>query len=301
MKCSRCATELPDSATTCPRCGWSTRVVDQPATFSYLPAGTPPWPTALPQRLPYVVDSVPYTAGTPLPPGKAQEKGRAGRTIVTAAILLASIIVGTLLTLGVLYENGQLNQSRLTNVTLHPVTATSTPQTTTSNGTVPTPTSFKSVSDTNLNVSLQYPSTWTAGPLNQTSDPMDYPLTSPTQNGYSDIRVDIEHFSTSTSSTISSAKSLDSAYLQSISQLSGVQNFQTVTPSNAQPTIGGVTWDRQDATLDNANGVALHFTTISVQYKSAYYTIQLLVEANVFQDAMTKDIQPIFNSVHFLS
>ncbi len=218
------------------------------------------------------------------------------------AVLLASVILGTLLTLGVLYENGQLNQTRqTTNATFHPATVTNTPQTTTSNGTMPAPTSFKAVSDANLNVALQYPSTWTAGPLNQSNDPMDYPLTSPTQNGYSAVHVDIEHFSASTSSTISSAHNLDSQYIQSLSQLTGIQNIQTATPSDAQPKIGGVTWDRQDATFENSNGVAFHFATISVQHKNAYYTIQLLVEANVFQDAMTKDIQPIFNSVHFLS
>ncbi|QBD81336.1 zinc ribbon domain-containing protein [Ktedonosporobacter rubrisoli] len=41
MNCSRCGTELPESATFCPRCGEAYEA-GQPGTFTYLPAGVPP-------------------------------------------------------------------------------------------------------------------------------------------------------------------------------------------------------------------------------------------------------------------
>ncbi len=56
MKCSRCSAELPASATYCFQCGQNFQSLSslnaspyyQSDTFSYLPVGTPPWPTTIP-------------------------------------------------------------------------------------------------------------------------------------------------------------------------------------------------------------------------------------------------------------
>src|SRR5260370_9327570 len=45
MTCPQCNADLADSTAFCPRCGSSIR----PATFSYLPAGAPPWPATVPR------------------------------------------------------------------------------------------------------------------------------------------------------------------------------------------------------------------------------------------------------------
>ncbi|HYL44503.1 MAG TPA: zinc-ribbon domain-containing protein, partial [Ktedonobacteraceae bacterium] len=54
MNCPQCNTSLPDSATFCYKCGTSTRST----AFSYLPEGTPAWPTTATHR-PF------YTPGAP--------------------------------------------------------------------------------------------------------------------------------------------------------------------------------------------------------------------------------------------
>src|SRR5689334_5228348 len=54
MNCPRCGTDLPDSATFCHKCGSSF-----PATsFSYLPEGTPAWPTKVPQNFSYTAGMI---------------------------------------------------------------------------------------------------------------------------------------------------------------------------------------------------------------------------------------------------
>src|SRR5215472_2019413 len=110
MNCPRCNAEVPASATVCVVCGTPIR----PAWFSYLPAGTPSWPTSVPQNLP-------YTAGASLQPAEFIEK-EGGSSVAQSAVapkkarlnilaiiglFLLSILIGGGLTLGILYANGQ--------------------------------------------------------------------------------------------------------------------------------------------------------------------------------------------------
>src|SRR6266487_5507374 len=102
MNCPRCNTELPDSAIFCVKCGSTIH----PASFSYLPAGVPAWPTNVPQNLP-------YSAGSELRPAQivqqeasatvadrevAPKKSRLGIPAIIGLFVL-SILIGGGLTL----------------------------------------------------------------------------------------------------------------------------------------------------------------------------------------------------------
>jgi hypothetical protein len=110
MTCSHCQAELPDSAATCPQCGTATQQ-GQPTTFSYLPAGTPPWPTTVPARLPHTLESPTATAGS-VSSSKTEKPKRSLRSILLAVAILVLIpIIGSAFTLTNLYLSGDLLHS----------------------------------------------------------------------------------------------------------------------------------------------------------------------------------------------
>ncbi|HLG79081.1 MAG TPA: hypothetical protein VKX46_21895 [Ktedonobacteraceae bacterium] len=295
MKCSQCAADLPSSASVCPNCGTSVRLVaDRP--FSYLPAGTPPWPTAVPAQLPFVVDALPGTpdlSGTKI---AERPKRSAGRVLLIIGVLILTPVLGALATFGVLRLNGQLNPTP--HAQAQPQRTSSNTQTNQS-GQLPTPTGFKTIKDTATNVSLQYPSDWTAGPADQSSSNfVVLPITPPSQIP---LGMDIQRFSDSASANFASATDLNTTLIQELSRNQGVHNIQQVTPTSPQVTIGGTKWDQQDATLLDGNNNQLHFTSISVRHNNVYYSIYFYILANYYQEAMQKYIQPILDSVQFLS
>ncbi len=108
MTCSHCQAELPDSATTCHQCGTATQQ-GQPTTFSYLPVGTPPWPTTVPARLPYGLESpsvAPVTSATTSQTGKPRRSARS--VLLAIAVLVLIPILGSAFTLPILYLYGDL-------------------------------------------------------------------------------------------------------------------------------------------------------------------------------------------------
>src|SRR5262249_10269581 len=107
-------------------------------------------------------------------------------------------------------------------------------------GVLPPPAAFKVISDASMNISVQCPSDWTAGPADQSTDPIEFPITQP---GHL-IRMYIARFSSSLSSQISlsggpsGGPSAGPGQLNDdlISQMS--HQFSGVTiPTNASPTI----------------------------------------------------------------
>src|SRR5690348_11959796 len=108
MTCSHCQAELPDSATTCPQCGTAIQQ-SQPTTFSYLPAGTPPWPMTVPARLPHGLESPSATPVASASAGRTGKTRRSARSVLLAiAVLVLVPILGSAFTLTNLYLNGDL-------------------------------------------------------------------------------------------------------------------------------------------------------------------------------------------------
>lgn len=307
MKCSRCAAELPDSSVFCSMCGAANPSGQlTTSSFSYLPAGAPPWPASVPGR--YA-----YGAGSPAPvqpttPHLTEKSGRSvGRTVMTfALILLITLLVGVGGTLGVLASQGHFSPqapAATKKVVVQPTQATSaTPAPTTSAQTnqLPDPTSFKLTSVKDVNAALEYPSNWVQDALQKTTDGNSLGIHSP-QAQQLGISFFLMRFSTSTSATITSPDQINQSNVQQFSTLTGVSNMQTLPSNGSAPTIGGTSWMELDASFTNANSVKLDLTSISVEHNKLYYNIVVLAPDAYYTEAMQKYIQHMFTTFKFLS
>ncbi len=292
MICSRCTTELPVTATTCPECGLSTPW-SRSMTFSYLPPGAPPWPIRVSEELPDFVEAKAnesFVGGAKLDvKGKTRPRVIARRVISVMLALLITPILGVLATLGVLALQGQFAPHPHKMLSHLPALAAST-------ATLPPPSIFKPMSDQVMNISVQYPTDWTAGPSDQSSDPIKLPIVQPDNL----VRISIGRFSTGVSSQITGPDELNSVLIGQMSQQ--FSNFSAVKSANDAPTIGNDQWMEQDATYLDINGTRNHFTTISVFHDHQnYYNINFVVPERLYQQAMQQYIQPILDSFKFLS
>jgi hypothetical protein len=304
MNCSRCQADLPDSATFCPRCGTSTQP-GQPG-FSYLPAGTPPWPSTVPHLSQSVSAVKPAESSSARPEKKA---GLSARSILVAiAVIVLVPLIGAVATLGSLYAKGQFPpdtspQPRVSvpaHATPTPasVSATDTPSASTQGNQLPTPTSRRTINSLDLNMSLKYPSTWVTDPANKSTDSTSVTIHPQQALGIGFIAV---RFSDTTSASIASPDEINQARVQSIRSQQGITNVQVVPSAAGQPKIGGDTWQEVDAIFQDAAGNKIHMITISEQHKKAYYNLVIFSPDVVYTEAMQKYIQPMLDSLQFLS
>src|SRR5574340_1378173 len=108
MNCPQCNTDLPESAIFCTRCGSTIRQ----ASFSYLPAGAPAWPTEPLKDAQYRSASsehIQLTDQSESPSAKPSSVASKKKLGIPAIIGLCflSILIGGGLTLGILYLNGE--------------------------------------------------------------------------------------------------------------------------------------------------------------------------------------------------
>jgi len=323
MKCSRCQTELSDSATSCPNCGQPTYRQGQPTGFSYLPAGTPPWPTTVPPRLPFVVDAAPApNMGTQIAASKAPaQSGRSAGTIIAIiAVLILTPIIGTIATFAIMAANGSLaapndtgTSTTNTNVQPTPIATFQAAPTTTTQGTPqgastpsaqgtaqPASGNFKTTSNSDVNVSLLYPSSWTLQPQ-QPDQAGDTELAIGPSDSTSKTVFSIIRLSSTISSSFPSADALNSYNIDSLSKATGVHSLQKVQGSGQQPTIGGTKWVQQEAVFTDDSNQKIHFTTISVEHNKLYYTINFYAPDTNYSDSLQKYFTPMLNSLKFLS
>ena len=298
MRCSRCEKEFADSATICPNCGTPTHT-GVATTYSYLPVNTPSWPTSIPQRMPQQVSQATSVAH----PARSARRGVQGLLIALAIVILTPLI-GAGITLATLYAQGQFAPTPTAHHVSIPTPTSqaqsqSTPAATGQTNQLPTPSSFKKTSNSDLNISLQYPSDWQAeAPQKDSSSDIGMNI-HPTQS----IGVDFQiiRFSPSASSQFSNASGVIQANLSIIQNEQGVHNLQSTTPANSQPTIGGAKWTQGEATFTDDNSVKYHITVISVQHNKNYYTILASSPDMYYSEAMKKYIQPMLDSFQFLS
>ncbi len=320
MKCPRCNAEVADSATLCQHCGSPLRPAT--TTFSYLPTGAPPWPSSSAQ-LPASLATLPRldvsgaaqngaipVTPTSAAPVEARPRRSARSILVAAAILILAVVLGVGLTLGSLYTSGQLAAQTPTKpVTLPKATATGTAGTAvsptpTTTSDLPSPSSFQSISktgSTDLQASLQFPSDWQEDApqtANGTTQVHFHPLQ---QLG---IDFGILRLSSADSANFASPDALNQFQLTSIQNSQGVSNFQTITPVTPQRTIGGQAWPEQDATFDIATSggtLQYHVTSIATRHNNVYYNIVFYTPSLVYNEALQKYFQPMFDSFKFTS
>lgn len=295
MRCYRCNAEMPDSAMICPRCG-SPAHQSVAATYSYLPAGTPPWPTTIPQR----------SSQSPAPPPDIQPARRtrrsAGKILLTLAIVILTPLIGIGATLGILYSQGQFPARAVAKIPSTHIasttTLTPTPQAG-SNATnqLPNPTSFKKTSSADLNVSVKYPSDWTAATPQKSSSTGSVSQDISSQN--LGIDFSIIRFASSLNSQITGPNDINQNYLSNLNSTQGVTNLQVA--SAQQTTIAGIQWTETDGVFTNSAGSKIHVAILSVQHNKVYYSILVVIPEAYHDEAIQKYIQPMFDSFQFLS
>ncbi|GCE05473.1 zinc ribbon domain-containing protein [Dictyobacter aurantiacus] len=301
MKCSQCSADLPDATAFCPRCGTST-YTSRTSRFSYLPPGTPPWPATIPQQLPGTIEMQNETSTSSINGKKAPARSgrRTGSILGIIAALVIAPLVAALITAATLYSNGQI-----TGLAAKPASksnsqsAAATPQTSSKPAnSLPTPTSFKTATNTNINMSVKYPSDWTLGSPQQSTAATSLTINSQDQIGISFV---INRLSSAINNSISSVDDLNASTVQGLQQIQGSHEIQTVQAANANPTIAGDKWSQKDATLLDSQNTKIHFTTIADKHSKTYYVIYFLVPDNIYQEALQKYLNPMLSSAKFLS
>jgi hypothetical protein len=314
MNCSRCRADLPDTATFCPRCGATTPQMQPvgggssaasynlPNTFSYLPAGAPPWPTTIPQRSVYASPAVsqPKEVSAVKP---TRSKTTMRGVLVALAVVILVPLIGSLVTLTSLYINGDLapkksaaSQSpRLT----ASVTATPSQVPGTQGQRLPNPGSFKESRNPDLNLSLQYPSDWQAtGPQKTKDSSVSLSVTTPQQQEFG-IIVLLTRLSDQATAQYRNADELNQDVIYTLTSEQG-GNPEVVQPGNTSPQIGGTTWSEMDATYSLQQGKA-HLASFSVKRNNVYYNIVILTADVVYEEAVDKYINRILKSIRFLN
>jgi hypothetical protein len=255
----------------------------------------------VPEKLPYLVESKAGEAFTTrTKPGlklRSHPGALARRIISIVLILLITPTLGVLATIGVLAIQGRFPPNSHTSASslLHLPGASNNANPFTGDAVLPPPAAFKVIGDTSMNISLQCPSDWTAGPVDQSSDPIEYPITQP---GHL-ILMHIARFSNNSSAQISGADDFNTTLMAYMSQQ--FSSVTTVTPPNASPIIGGSQWMEQDATYVNQDRTKGHFTTLTVMHNQNYYNINFIVPQNLYPQAMKEYIQPMLTSFKFIS
>jgi hypothetical protein len=282
-----------------------------PTTFSYLPEGAPPWPSAASQSLPYASVPAPaYSRPTLHRKAEPRKRGRSARgALAVAAVLVLAPLVGVAITLGSLFFNGysfgnvaKLGGAAATNNAASTPAArkASTPTVAPKTNQLPKPTSFHKTSSPDLNITLQYPGTWIADAPKK-SDTATQENIHPQPQEQIGIRFTVVHFSNSVSASVTNADQINQGNLQQLASLQGVNNLQLVQGSTSPPTIGGAQWAEQDAVFSDNNGNSIRFVTISVQRNKSYYNIFFFSPDVYYAEAMQKYLQPMLDSIQFLS
>jgi hypothetical protein len=307
MNCPRCKTELPDSAIFCVNCGSTMH----PASFSYLPAGVPAWPTEMSRNAAFSTGSdsqfVPFvqTEASQVNSGNAAAPKKAKLSIAAIiGLFVLSILIGGGLTFGILYANGQ-RLSFGPQPSQHPVqlptrSASSTPgllTPTTQGNQLPTPTAFQSAKSTELGISLQYPSDWVEDPAQKSSAGNTLVAFHPSQQ--LPVSLDIGRLSSTNSSQVSSTAEINQANIQGFGSVNSLSNLKMLTDTPQHRAIGGITWDEQDATYSTSNGVVIHIASISVKHNQTYYNILFFAPTSVYDEAVQKYYTQMLNTFKF--
>ncbi len=312
MNCPRCQNELADSATFCPACGSAIRPYAS-QTLSYLPPGTPTWPASVPQRSTTynTMDTLSPTVVVPRPDlASKQTSGRPrSNWLLVAVVIILVPLLGAAFTFGSLLLNGhsgttQPLSQQATSSTSNGTTPSQQPSTSgtsTSGNQLPTPQKFQDLTSVSslIGVTMKYPSNWVAAQPQQTQYGNSVIL-SPQQQQLG-IEFAIGRYTAQVTSSIASADVMNQQVLQALSSTTGVNNFQITSSTPSKRTISGTSWEEQDAAFDDTNNSKIDVLSISVEHNKLYYNIETIIPDTYYNEAMQKYIQPMLDSVKFVS
>ncbi|MBO0778403.1 MAG: zinc ribbon domain-containing protein [Ktedonobacteraceae bacterium] len=298
MRCPRCQAELSDSATTCNQCGAAIRQGSYSA-FSYLPAGTPPWPISVPPKpyaeAPVAIQSGPADSNNTTT-GPTKRSTRSVLTIV--GLLILTPLLGSLLTFTINSTQGTSTPKSVPNVNAIPtVGAQPSATATTQSQQLPTPTSFKNVTNNDVNVAFQYPADWQVEPPQKTQNLSGLEVHPQQQLGIDFV---IAHYTASASAQVSSPDSLNQSQIQGFSSIQGVSNVQVTPSSSKQQTIGGTTWSELEGSFTGGND-KYHVLTASVRHGDTYYSFVFSAPEIYYQEATDKYLKHMLDTFKFLA
>jgi|GEM_PF-648076 len=322
MFCPRCNTELPDSATICSQCGSPVSATSplQPrtSTFSYLPTGAPQWPTtASPQALYQIAgqtqrSNAPVASRDELEPDRPRRK-RGSLSLPTVLLLLfVSILVGGGLSYGAVALQNRLNGSqqptRVISLTpaatttpgaQSPTPGTQSPTPGTTGDQLPTPLSFQRGVSPDLGFSIQFPTGWVQDkPQQGTNGNKDIAFHPSTRLL---VTLFIAQISAANSAQITSTTDINTANIQGFGTNSNLPSPQMLTNTPTSRTIGGVTWDEEDAVFTPTSGTAIHVVSLAVKHTVYYYNILYFAPSSAYDEAMAKYYTKMLDSFQFTS
>lgn len=312
MNCPRCHNELADSATFCPACGSAIRPYTS-QRFSYLTPGTPTWPTSVPQMSTSynTMDAVSPTIIVPRPDVASKQSPRhttSRNWLPIVAVIILVPFLGAVLTFGSLLLNGHkvttqpLSQQTSSNTPATSATSVTpgTPNASTTGNQLPSPSKFQDLTSiaSLIGVTMKYPSNWVASQPQKTQYGNSVLLSPQQQLGIGFI---ISRYTSQVTSSVTSADDMNQQLLQSFNGQTGVNNFQITSSAPSKRTIGGTSWEELDATFNDSNSTKVDVVSISVEHNKLYYNIQTIIPDIYYNEAMQKYIQPMLDSVKFVS
>lgn len=315
MLCPRCNSPAADTATICPQCG-SALTPTSMTSFSYLPAGTPPWHAARSMPPGATIGGASSSAAPQvgsMPSALETSGAKKARMGIPSLLLLflVTILVGGGATFGVLASQGYSPFSRPApqksiRLTLTTPTVAGSPTTT---GTSPTPSGtgqtnqlppvlvYQKLNNADTGISLEYPSTWVVGSPQKDTNSTFFTIQPSQRLG---LFIAFTRYTSSASSQLTSTSDVNQGNLTGFQSAQGVTNFK-LGQGTTQDSIGGISWDQQDASFGTTSGLLFHATSIAVQYKQLYYEILFYAPDQVYQEAMTKYYTPMLQSFKFLT
>ncbi len=319
MLCPRCNTELPDSASVCSQCGspvFAAPVQPQASSFSYLPSGTPQWPTTASAQMPYTPQTQRTQTGTPPVSPVTEEPERPKRKPgslslpMVLLLLLASVLVGGGVTFGTLALGGRGNSNqpaRIISITppasptaapsSTPGTLSPTPSATTNQ--LPTPISFQRGVSSDLGFSMQFPSGWVQDKTQQVSNGNKDIVFHP--SAQLPVTLFIAQISASNSAQVSSTADINMANIDGFGTANSLPSPQVLTNTPTSRKVGGVAWDEEDATFGSSATNSLHVVSLSVKHNVYYYNILFFAPTSAYDEAMSKYYSKMLDSFQFTS
>jgi zinc-ribbon domain len=321
MFCPRCNTELSDSATICSQCGSpvsaTSLLQSRTSTFSYLPVGTPQWPTTASAPLPYkVATQTAYDPDDSLdewePDGPARKRKPGSLSLPAVLLLLfVSILVGGGLSYGAVALQNRANGSQPTHVislthaatatpgTQSPTPGTQSPTPGVTGDQLPTPLSFQHGVSPDLGFSIQFPAGWiqdkTLQGSNGNKDISFHPSTQLL------VTLFIAQISAANSAQITSTIDINTGNIQGFGTNSNLPSPQMLTNTPTSRKVGGVTWDEEDVVFTPTSGSAIHVVSLAVKHTVYYYNILFFAPTSTYDEAMAKYYSKMLDSFQFTS
>jgi hypothetical protein len=242
-----------------------------------------------------------------LEPGGPARKRKPGSLSLPVVLLLifVSILIGGGLAYGSLALQNRANGSQQPTrpISLTPVAKTTpTPGAQSSTPTptgnqLPTPLSFQQAISPDLKISIQYPAGWTQGQIQQSSNGnKDIAFRPSTQIP---VTLFILQISAANSAQLSSTSDINTGLINSFGTNSNLSSPQMLTNTPTNRTIGGVSWDEQDAVFGANTTSSLHVASLAVKHTIYYYEILFYAPTSAYDEAMSKYYTKMLDSFKF--